>query len=736
MSKPKALFIAEKGSVARAVKETCEKFGDKIPYEITGFLSQSGHLLTLKLPNELGGNNEKNKYHPLPIFPDELGGWEYKFTGDREKGLYAKIKAAITDKDNHYDLIIHAGDSDREGQLLVDIVLERIKAEKYISEIKRFWNNDLTHENIIECLNNMEDGKSQKYVNLSKSGVFRQHIDYLFGMNGSSAARSITGEREALGRVKTAAQNMVVQREIEIANFKTAYSYGILANNLFSECDVKCEYCTKEIDDKGKVNYSPFFFDLEEDAKDLANNLNNTSKKLIVENVTKKVVKVLAPPLFKMSILQAEMNTKYGMRSDLVSDKLQEMYLAKILTYPRTTCPLISKNTDFTTILKNMSLLPELGAFAKQVTAEDIERVKKTPTYVDEVEMAKHGHTGLSPTINAAVLDSLDEDSKKIYLAICERFISIFLKPISLERTNVILVNKELEEECYFKINGKKVIDKGFLNLTGGNSEDVIIPNVTKGEVLNPEEYGISTRQTTCPKRYDGASLILAMENPNRFIENAELRKAHKKMSLGTEATRAAIIKTLIEKDKYLKYEKKKGSKNEYIIPTEKGFALIEGLKGLDLLKIDCSARWEELIDNIAHGNMSLEDAEKESKEAIKKLVADISEKKIKGISSSSGKSGSSSGKGKKICICAKCQESIIEGANNYYCNNYKASTPCTVSFPKKYMAAKNNITPAIAKKLLEGKETVSLNVTSKGGNNWNQKIKYNFETGKIDFVK
>ena len=233
----RALAICEKPDLARKIGAVAKKYKDKIPYEVT-FVSQSGHLLQMLKPDEMNEELKEWSWGTLPITEQSLGGWKYRISPERKapkqangfkfptpQERYDLIKEKINS--GKYDFIIHIGDPDREGQLLVDLVLEKIGNTL---PVMRYWENALTEDKILPMLLNLKSNDEPFYKNTSKAGKARQHADYLVGMNVSRAASLKMNGRVSAGRVRTTLFNFVYRRELEIRNFKPETTFGVKAN--------------------------------------------------------------------------------------------------------------------------------------------------------------------------------------------------------------------------------------------------------------------------------------------------------------------------------------------------------------------------------------------------------------------------------------------------------------------------------------------------------------------------
>ena len=435
----KALLIAEKPDLMRKIQDVYENHRTEIPYDII-FQSQRGHLVTLMLPDEIDETQKDWSWENLPIEPEKWeGGWKYKVIEEKKTGsfLTAKERFQQIDKElksGKYDFVIHAGDPDQEGELLVNIVLQYAKNKL---PVKRFWTNDLTEGHILDALKNLkDDDRDEMLVNLMAAAVGRQHSDYRFGMNISRAATLQMDGRVACGRVKTPILAIVCKREEEIKNFKAQTEYGVkcmyekigdneFTGQLFSN-DLIDE---KEEKDEDKKQGIVWYKD-KDAAQDKINELSHYSSAEVISYESEEV-KTFAPKLFKLATLQIEAG-KMGYNDATTLKIIQSLYEKKLLSYPRTDCEYLSSEEDFYGIISAVLNVPECEPFIRtQITKSAIEKVKHTKKWINDKELEKSGHSAIRPTTEAADMDALTKEERDIYTLVCKRFIAIFLKRIT-----------------------------------------------------------------------------------------------------------------------------------------------------------------------------------------------------------------------------------------------------------------------------------------------------------------
>lgn len=690
----RALLIAEKPSLMREIQTVYENHKSEIPYQID-FESQRGHLLTTMEPNEISDSLSKISWNTIPIFPENYGGWKYKIIDDKKVGNYLTSKeryAILQDKihNGNYDFIIHAGDPDQEGELLVNLVLIHIKTDL---PIKRFWTNDLTEGHVLNALLNLRDDRNDPdLVNLLDAAFVRQHSDWLFGMNISRSATLKMDYRVACGRVMTFIQSCVVQRDKAIADFKSEKTYGVKVNyDLgFSGSYFDRQHIDDSNDDATEDQKQGIvWFKTKEEAQNILDRIKNEKNaKVLIRNAVHK--KQFSPSLFKLSSLQIYAG-KYGLSPDAVLSVVQSLYEKKIMSYPRTSCEYIGSDEDFKGILRALSSIDELLPYINKITDDDIERVRANKKWVNDKKIQTEGHTALRPTTLKADLYSLTPVEQKIYIDIAKRFVCMFLQPWEYEEVNIISTVNGIS----FKSSGKTTTSRGYLDLLGQKTNDVELPNCGINDLLSIKNFEIPEKETKCPAYFTQADLIAVCENPAKYLDDKRLKSLGKRLTVGTEATRAGIINKLINKNKYLETFTK--GKKEYVRATKRGTEIIKNLDGLMICKPDMTGEWEEYLEKVRKGEASKSDIEDQIKKELVDMINEIKEKEMSPIG----------------CTykCPKCGSRIIEHAGFYGCSKYP---DCSFAISKNPFGAK--LKESDFDLLFAGKKTDEKSMKTKAG--------------------
>jgi len=515
-----------------------------------------GHLVTMSYPEKY---NEQLKYWRIETLPFIPKDWKYEIIPQVEK-QFNIIKSLMTRDD--IEEIYNAGDSGREGEYIQRLVLMMVKPDPKI-KIKRVWIDSQTEEEIRRGIKEAKD--ASEYDSLSDSAYLRAKEDYLIGINFSRMLTLMYGQNLSnklktdksiisIGRVMTCVLGMVVNKEREIRNFvKTPY-YKIQATLKEFQAEWK-------VSEMSRYNESPKLyndtgFKEENEAKKLI--LELQGKEAIIEEIKKSKVKESAPLLFNLAELQNECSKKFKISPDRALEIAQNLY--------------------------EMSENKYVG------------KLEKTK-YVNDKKITDH--YAIIPTgqgfENYEKLSELEQQTLKL---ITKRFLAIFYPPAEFNKLNIVI---DIDKEK-FTSSDKICIAQGYQKILKNkelDEEEKPLTNITykKGDKLEVENYEIKNSETTPPTRYNSGSIILAMENAGKLIEDEELREQIKGAGIGTSATRAEIIKKL-EKIDYIQIN----NKTQIVTPTQKGEAIFDivRMSMQDMLNPKLTASWEKGLDLVA----------------------------------------------------------------------------------------------------------------------------------------
>ena len=572
----KNILITEKPSVAmefsKVLKENGIRKNGYIESENWVITWCVGHLVTMSYPEKY---DEKLKYWRLDTLPFMPKEYKYEIIPNVEK-QYNIIKELITRDD--VDCIYVATDSGREGEYIYRLVEMQIGIKN--KQRRRVWIDSQTEE---EIKRGIEQAKPlEEYNSLSDSAYLRAKEDYLIGINFSRLLSIIYGKRLAkdlgeekisisVGRVMTCVLGMVVSREREIRNFvKTPY-YKIVghfgeAENIFS---AEWKVDEKSIMWDSPKLYNDAGFKQEKDAKEFINTFQE--KKAVVKEVKKNKTKEKAPLLFNLAEIQNECTKRFKIKPDETLEIIQNLYEKKLVTYPRTdarvlstaVAKVISKNLNgIAKGFKNEEIQKHIRKMVDEKYSTDLIKTK----YVDDSKITDH--YAIIPTGQGYEnYDKLLDLHKQIYALIVKRFLSIFYPPAEFSKISVEI---DIENEQFFT-SVKVCTSLGYLEILKDSQKEnsqenlEILNKLKKSQNIEIANLEIKTSETTPPSRYNSGSIILAMENAGKLIEDEELREQIKGAGIGTSATRAEIIKKL-ERINYISIN----SKTQIITPTIK----------------------------------------------------------------------------------------------------------------------------------------------------------------------
>ena len=617
------LFIAEKPSVAKAFAKALGIAGVKSD----GYIESKeaivtwcvGHLVTMSYPEKYDEKYRRWSLDTLPFIPETF---RYEVI-DNVKKQYDIVSGLLNRED--VDCIYICTDSGREGEYIYRLVDEMAKVAS-TKQRRRGWIDSQTEEEILRGIENAKDWK--EYDHLAASAYLRAKEDYLMGINfsrlltlryGNTLASLMKKDRIVLsvGRVMTCVVGMVVKREREIRDFVKTSFYRVLSDFSRDGVVITGEWRAVE---GSKYFQSPKLyrengFKKEEDAKVLIDELRDCKEGVVLKTEKKKEVKN-PPLLYNLAEIQNECSKRFKIRPDETLQIIQELYEKKLVTYPRTDARVLSTAVA-KEIGKNISGLCKVEAvadFAKEVMGKKTFLSIAKSKYVNDKQITDH--YAIIPTGQGLyALEKQSPLARKVYELICRRFLSIFYPPAIYQKDMIeIGVWKE-----HFFVNTKVCVQRGYLAVAemlldeseekkGEEERPELIAMVTKlkkGDTINVAKLYIKEGETTPPKRYSSGSMILAMENAGQLIEDEELRSHIKGSGIGTSATRADILKKLVN-IKYLGLNKK----TQAITPTQLGEMVYEVVLAsiAQLLNPELTASWEKGLNYVAQGSITQEE--------------------------------------------------------------------------------------------------------------------------------
>jgi DNA topoisomerase-3 len=591
LSNSTRLFIAEKPSMALEIarnlpgpltrKDGYYETGDGI---VTWLF---GHVLQQAMPEEYDVKFKKWVLEDLPIIPDN---WKLIESKSCQKQLKI-VKKLIRE----CKLIIHAGDPDREGQLLVDEVLDYVKCRK---KTQRLLLNALDSVSVRNALSNLEDNK--KYSSLRDSALARQRADWLIGINMTrhytlSAQRSGHKMTFPVGRVKTPTLALVVRRERAIGSFVPVDHFGIKATFNHANGPIHARWCPNEqldgLDIDGRLTDHAV-------AKKYLDRFSKGGPARIVKAEAVKKSESAPLPL-SLSALQIMAGKKFGYSPQVVLDTAQQLYEQKLTTYPRSDCNYLPMS-QFDDAGSIIAALKNSGVpiYSLQRWVDVVNLSLKSQAWNDAKVTAHHA---IIPTAVPADFSKLSEEAKNIYILISRSYVAQFM--VSYDYLSLSIELSYVEEK--FVAKGILVKQKGWKELFIESLEEpddnadvdelVVLPAVKEKEEAQFSEAEICSKTTKPPRRFTQSTLLEAMRSIHKYVKDKTLASTlHDVSGIGTEATRASIIKELIEKGFLIEQKK-------LLSPTEAACVLIDALPD-ELTFPDTTAMWEKKLQEIVSG--------------------------------------------------------------------------------------------------------------------------------------
>ena len=712
------VILAEKPSVAKTIASF---LGAKTRRD--GYFEGNGYIVTYAFGHLVSlydmKDYDKEKYSGswkmanFPFIPAD----KFKFkVDDSKQKQFNIIKELLNREDVEY--VINATDNDREGELIAFLIFLLAKNKK---PVKRILVNEWTPQDITRGLENLKDEEDMR--NLQAAGYTRLITDWLIGINFTSVATLKYGNGKLLniGRVILPTVKLVYDRDMEIRNFVPKTYFEIEGN-------FKCANGTY----KGKlIKGKETKFDTEEEAMAVIDSITSKNGVISSKKVTKS--KEYAPKLFSLTSLQGYITSKYShFTSDKVLNVCQSLYEGKgkggYITYPRTDSVYLEESlTD--------------------KASQTLNRLKHGLPYEDKIKFAKtkrvfdsskvDSHSAIIPTY--IVPNSLTPDEQIVYQAIKDRFIANFMPPAEYENTEI----KTDVDDSVFLTKGKVLKVKGYLEVYNKEQKNDLLPSMEKGENVEVLEILPLKKQTTPPKYYTEDTLLKAMKNCGKNVDDEDLVLAG--YSIGTSATRGDVLKKIAQ----VGYVNKKG-KSYYI--TDLGINLVEIFPVKDLFDVDYTGKLEKSLSDIQKGQFSRKeyllnimnfivknvnlikyDAPKKintdayvydpkTKKALSK--SQLEAKATKAAKASSKKSSSKTDN-TSLGKCPVCGSDVVETDKGFLCTNYQT---CKYGIFKddKYLALyKKKPNKTMVKSILKKGEAKVKSLTDKNGNKFDAILTY-----------
>ena len=618
----KSLFIAEKPSVAqefaKALKQNFSRRDGYLESQESVVTWCVGHLVTMSYPEKYDEKYKRWSLETLPFLPEEF---KYEVIPDVEKQF--RIVSGLLNRED-VETIYVCTDSGREGEYIYRLV-EMMAGVKDKKQRRRVWIDSQTEEEILRGIREAKDESA--YDNLSDAAFLRAKEDYLMGINFSrlltlrygNVVASYLGTRSqviSVGRVMTCVLGMVVKREREIRSFVKTPFYRVLAGLALPE-DKKLDAEWRVTPESAYAGHPALYkengFKEKKEAENLIGMLQKVEPQAAeIISLEKKKEKKNPPLLYNLAELQNDCSRMFKISPDETLKTVQELYEKKLVTYPRTDARVLSSAVakEIHRNLQGLTRFEPCQQFAAEILSSgSFKGIGKT-RYSNDKQITDH--YAIIPTGQGlSALRSVSERSRKVYEVIVRRFLSIFYGPAVYKK---IAVTAAIGKERFFA-GSRVLVDKGYLVVSGKdasqNKQDEpqldagLFEGLKKGSKLPVKGYEIKEGETSPPKRYNSGSMILAMENAGQLIEDEELREQIKGSGIGTSATRAEILKKLVN-IKYIDLNKK----TQIITPTLLGEMIHDVVASSirSLLNPELTASWEKGLTYVAEGTIKQEE--------------------------------------------------------------------------------------------------------------------------------
>jgi len=642
------VVVAEKPSVGRDIARVlkCTQRGEGFlkgeKYTVTWAV---GHLVSLCEPDEVDEKYKRWRMEDLPILPDHIPTKVLPKT----RSQFSVVKKLINDPETEY--LICATDAGREGELIFRLIYHQAKCKK---PVQRLWISSMTDEAIREGFSQLKPG--EEYDGLYCSAQCRSQADWLVGMNASRAFTLRFDALLSIGRVQTPTLAILVKRHHEIANFKPEEYYTVTAD--FGD------YSGQWFDEKAEDEKKAHRIAAKEKADLIAKAIRGKAAR--VKDVQAEAKKDLPPQLYDLTSLQREANKKLGFTADKTLKTAQELYEKwKAITYPRTDSRYLPMDMLGRAKLTLQKLPGDYQSFVGNIPWKEEGKLPISKRIFDNAKVTDHH--AIIPTPQTAPMDKLPPDAAKLFDMIARRTIAVFYPAHEYDAIRVVTAC----EGHAFKSNGRVIRINGWKDVyPQEDKESDALPALAPGDGRTVSKASVKKESTKPPAPHTDASLLSAMENAGRELEDEALREQMKGSGLGTPATRAAIIERLIQ----VGYAARKG---RALQATEKGVSLI-AIAPEEIASPETTGRWELALDKIAR---SQGDAER-FMQGIRKLTGFLIEyardTKAEATFPEEMRRKAKGGKGKAAAktvpgaACPLCGKPLQENAKAFGCSAWR----------------------------------------------------------------
>ena len=579
--------IAEKPSVARDIADVLgarnrrEGYIEGNGYQVTWTF---GHLCTLKEPHEYTPGWKSWSLGSLPMIPPRFG---IKLIQDERIEKQFKVIEQLM---QNADEIINCGDAGQEGELIQRWVMQKTGAR---CPVKRLWISSLTEEAIREGFQKLKD--QSEFQSLYEAGLTRAIGDWLLGMNATRLYTLKYGQNRqvlSIGRVQTPTLALIVNRQLEIENFKPEPYWEL--KTVYRDTTFSAT--------KGR-------FTTEEEGREFLEKVKNSD--FTVTDVSAKKGTEYAPRLFDLTSLQVECNKKFAFSADETLRLIQALYEKKVTTYPRVDTTFLSDDI----YPKCPAILKGIKDYEALTAPLDGKKLIKSKKVFDNSKVTDHHAiipTGVHP-------QNLTDMERKVFDLVARRFIAVFYPDCKISTTTVLGEVDKIE----FKVTGKQILEPGWRVVFSKEQaeekegdEERSLPAFVKGE-SGPHVPDLAEKWTQPPKPYTEATLLRAMETAGKLVDNDELRDALKENGIGRPSTRAAIIETLFKR-RYIRKEKKN------LIATSTGVELIQLIHEELLKSAELTGIWEKKLREIEKKNYEAKTFLEELKQMVSEVVNSV----------------------------------------------------------------------------------------------------------------